>query len=520
MSPRISTDELVAELRELAESVGGTPTMADMDAEGRFSPSTYQQRFGSWNEAVAAAGLQPNESTDADYGDDELVADLRGFADEVGHTPSKRELREAGPHSPSTYAERFGSWSEAVAAAGLQPNEPSTTVAESALLADLRRVTESLGRVPTRNEFAERGEHAPSTYDRRFGSWSAAVEAAGLADRARHAYRHDVPAGDLLAEVERMADVLGRAPTATEMDALGDYSERTYRERFGSWSAALREAGHDAPADGRRGGRRVDDDALLADLRDLADRLGRPPKFEEMWKEGEHSPTTYRRRFGSWSAALSAAGFEPRRFRSERIPERRLVRALRRLASQVGGVPRKRDMDEAGRYSGSTYYNRYGSWADALATAGLDPESGTVAGACDGCGRRIERGVETLDGAGLLFCGEPCRTAWTGRETVRFESLLDRTGSREAALSSFASLLDDRETPVAEVLVVLRHALALADSDFEAASAGEYRVSRSDDRIAVAWLDPAVTRRFTVDAGLASDLADRVEDAAPATAGA
>lgn len=315
-----------------------------------------------------------------------------------------------------------------------------------------------------------------------------------------------------------MARVLGRAPTAAEMDALGEYSERTYRERFGSWSAALREAGYDAPADGRRGGRRVDDDALLAELQALAERFSRPPKFEEMWKEGEHSPTTYRRRFGSWSAALSAAGLEPRRFRSERIPERRLVREVRRLAGQLDGVPRKRDMDDRGRYSGSTYYNRYGSWADALVAAGLSPATGTVAGTCDGCGRSVERHVDALDGSGRLFCGDDCRAAWTDGETVCFESLLDRTGDREAALASFASMLAERPSPVAEVLVVLRHALALVDSGFEAASAGGYRVSRSDDRIAVAWLDPAVTRRFTVGADLAADLADRVGNGAAAGA--
>lgn len=511
MSPRISTEELVEELRALADDVGGTPTMADMDAEGRFSPSTYQQRFGAWNDAVAAAGLTPNESTDADFDDDELLADLRDFADDLGRSPSKRECRETGPHSPSTYADRFGSWNDAVAAAGLEPDDSGRPASETALLADLHGVTESLGRVPTRPEFAERGEHAPSTYDRRFGSWSAAVEAAGLSDRARHTYRRDVPEADLLAEVERMAGVLGRAPTAAEMDALGEYSERTYRERFGSWSGALREAGYDVPADGRRGGgRRVDDDALLAELRNLAERFGRPPKFEEMWKEGDHSPTTYRRRFGSWSAALSAAGLEPRRFRSERIPNRRLVREVRRLAGRLDAIPRKRDMDERGRYSGSTYYNRYGSWDGALAAAGLSPAAGTVAGTCDGCGRSVERSVDALDGGGRLFCGEDCRTAWTDGRTVRFESLLDRAGDREAALSSFAAMVEERASPVAEVLVVLRHALALADSGFEAASVDGYRVSRTDDRITVAWRDPAVTRRFTVGADLAADLADRV----------
>lgn len=58
----------------------------------------------------------------------------------------------------------------------------------------------------------------------------------------------------------------------------------------------------------RHGSNRIPDDALLDELRRLADELERPPTSIEMDDHGIHSSTTYRRRFGSWVDALDRAG--------------------------------------------------------------------------------------------------------------------------------------------------------------------------------------------------------------------
>lgn len=60
-------------------------------------------------------------------------------------------------------------------------------------------------------------------------------------------------------------------------------------------------------------GKKYSDDELLDDLRALADRVSkRPPTKADMNERRAHSARTYQLRWGSWSAAVEAAGFEPR----------------------------------------------------------------------------------------------------------------------------------------------------------------------------------------------------------------
>ena len=54
--------ELINELQRLADEVKKyPPTMSDMDEDGEYYARSYQLRFGSWSEAVEAAGFTPRE---------------------------------------------------------------------------------------------------------------------------------------------------------------------------------------------------------------------------------------------------------------------------------------------------------------------------------------------------------------------------------------------------------------------------------------------------------------------------
>lgn len=55
------------------------------------------------------------------------------------------------------------------------------------------------------------------------------------------------------------------------------------------------------------------DDELLDEIRRLASELNiAPPRKRDMNKHGKHGAKTYQDRWGSWSSAVEAAGFEPR----------------------------------------------------------------------------------------------------------------------------------------------------------------------------------------------------------------
>ncbi len=120
---------------------------------------------------------------------------------------------------------------------------------------------------------------------------------------------------DLLAALRLAADRLGRAPSQNDLVRLRvGPSVATLRRRFGAYGAALERADlaptPRRPAPGRPRSRL----ALLAMLRDLESRLGRPPTCADALRSpGFPPPSTFARRFGSWRAAVAAARSDDRR---------------------------------------------------------------------------------------------------------------------------------------------------------------------------------------------------------------
>ncbi|WP_222114931.1 homing endonuclease associated repeat-containing protein [Haloferax prahovense] len=60
--PTYTENELLNDLRQLAESLGRVPRKKDMNEYGEHGARTYQLRFGSWSDAVRQAGFEPLES--------------------------------------------------------------------------------------------------------------------------------------------------------------------------------------------------------------------------------------------------------------------------------------------------------------------------------------------------------------------------------------------------------------------------------------------------------------------------
>lgn len=121
MAERISDEELIEALREFSERVEGTPTFREMNDEGPYSGGTYKRRFGSWHDALRAADIEPTYGIDVDPDRDELVEELRTVADELGETPTKDDVKERGEYPVGAYDDEFGSFVSALEAAGLEP---------------------------------------------------------------------------------------------------------------------------------------------------------------------------------------------------------------------------------------------------------------------------------------------------------------------------------------------------------------------------------------------------------------
>jgi len=352
---RTPNADLIDALQELADELGESPTTHQMDEHGRYWSKVYRDRFGSWGDALDAAGLDPiDHNVSRRVSDEDLLDELERLDNAVDGTPTSTQMKEKGAYSPDTYWRHFGSWRAAVDEVGLAAAdlEVARDVTNEELLDELERLADAVDGTPTSAQMISKGAYNPETYRKYFGSWNAALEAIG---HEPHHQSARVAGDELLADIQRLSEEFDRRPTATDIIEHGNHGIATYQRRFGSWSAALEEAGFDPDAD------RVSDEELLDDLQRLHEELDKVPSILDVEAESAHSPTTYQNRFGSWSAALDAAGFDP-----DREPtDEELLAELRRLRDELDKEPSMRDMTEHGAYGSTTYTRHFGSWSNA-----------------------------------------------------------------------------------------------------------------------------------------------------------
>ena len=237
------------------------------------------------------------------------------------------------------------------------------------ILMEIRRVatlTDSDG-APSRRVFKQHAAMASSTVRDHFGSWNAAVERAGFRPNTES---DKIPRADLIAELQRLRDEVGQIPTVDQMDEHGAYAQITYHERFGSWTEALESAFDEVPD---RTWEHISDAELCAELRRIATDDDTPPTTTELKEHGNHSFNTYEDRFGSWRAALRAAGFEPPP--PQEVSTDALLADIQRLRKEFETRPTTGIVREHGKYGVQTYYDRFGSWGKTLDRAFADTET-------------------------------------------------------------------------------------------------------------------------------------------------
>jgi len=357
MSNRIPTDDLLDDLHRVVNTIGGTPTISEYRENGDFSPGTLKNRFGSWNNALQTAGYQPNVVNSIDESD--LLEDLKRTSDQLDTVPTTAEYNSHGQFSPATLKNRFGSWNEALQEAGFTPNLHKDITKEE-LLDDIHRVADKIDGSPTIPRYEEKGKYSRKTISSRFGSWNEALKEAGY---RLHKY---APRTDLLADIERVYELLGHVPTSKEYDSCGEYSAKLIADRFGSWNAGLESAGYEINQPSR-----IPCNVLIADLHRVGSSLGEAPTITQYNEMGRYSSNSFYDCFDSWADALIAADFEPN-YRQD-IPNEKLLANLQQVGDKLNTAPTMDQYQSQGDYSPSTLADSFGSWNEALRAAGYEP---------------------------------------------------------------------------------------------------------------------------------------------------
>lgn len=218
-------ERLLKDMGDLAEELGTVPRTVDMARHGGYDPVVYYEEFGSWDEALRQAGLDP-DCISAPEGTPEGGTGTGGTEKEG--TKGKDESEESGYRHIAEARSGHSS-------------------AEEGLLEDIRLFYETYSRAPTQQDIEETVWMSPKEeYEEAFGSVAEASREAGVIEDSHHEANKTstADADELLGEVKKYEGLYGEVPTADEMDAqFWTHPASEYLEEFGDWDTVLKKAG-------------------------------------------------------------------------------------------------------------------------------------------------------------------------------------------------------------------------------------------------------------------------------------
>jgi hypothetical protein len=205
--------------------------------------------FGRWSNAVTAAGFEPYEGAQSPWPyteRSEIVAEIRRRK-RAGKSLGARRVNEEkwGQAFVGRAKQLFGSWSAALQAAGFQPSKYARTqwadARQETILAEIQRrhaAGESLALKRVRK--GQGGRALQNRCDRLFGSWNNALRAAGVQPARERSPWISAGKAAILAEIRRRKRI-GESLVAKKLARTkwGRPLVNRARVLFGSWNAAV-----------------------------------------------------------------------------------------------------------------------------------------------------------------------------------------------------------------------------------------------------------------------------------------
>ena len=111
----VSTEAIIEDVRRVGALFHGVVTMASYSEHGAYNVSTVERRFGSWSKAIKAAGLEIGNTLD--YADAALFENILTLWEFYGRQPRRAELAlPPSKISQSPYLRRFKGWTASLIA--------------------------------------------------------------------------------------------------------------------------------------------------------------------------------------------------------------------------------------------------------------------------------------------------------------------------------------------------------------------------------------------------------------------
>lgn len=131
---RISDDEYYSDLRRVATLTHSTTVLyRDYQKYGKYAVGHFFQRFGEWDNALIAAGLEATGLARKRIGEQELFDEIERMWRLLGRQPTTTDIIKdrLSKYSIDTYKRRFGGWRKALEAFVTYINEGVDIATES-----------------------------------------------------------------------------------------------------------------------------------------------------------------------------------------------------------------------------------------------------------------------------------------------------------------------------------------------------------------------------------------------------
>ena len=354
--------ELTQLIRAIADELGGPPTLGMLDENPNWpSRGTIRHHFGSYTNLLIRAGLPPRRCAKR-YQTKKIMRDLTSFILALGRVPSQTEVRE-NPRLPSDeiYLTLYADWETVILKAGFTPNWCSREMAKK-LVGDMWRKYVELGyQLPAVHEIQmDPRMEKVFVYTQVFGDLKCAWEVSGVwKDYCERMQK------EIVKTLLRLNDEFKRVPTVHDP---GMPDDKLVCKVFGSYEKALLAAGL------KPNHRYYTRQQLIKQLQQKYAELKRRPRTKEVDDDPNMaSMQTFRKRFGSYEAALKAAKVPTRATgQGYKYTRTELIRQLQAKAQELDKAPTTQQAnDDPNMASAGVFARRFGSFENALKAAGI-----------------------------------------------------------------------------------------------------------------------------------------------------
>ena len=290
--------------------------------------------------------MTANQMTDNKWTKEAIVTQLQQWRDDGIETKS---LWRQDRRLTSRAASLFGSWRNALAAAGIESARQRWT---PQLVIEQLKATRGRG-LPV-------GSSIKAAATRYFGTLRNACHVAGVKCQTANPPDQEWDGSKVLAEIQKRVDN-GRSLRATSREdpALYAAAKRVYK----TWTNACREAGHP-----RETITRLSTNEVIARISSHDAQGESLPKLREQDRVLLYSA---KRQFGSWTNALVTAGIKTRC--PQRWDRQKVLIAIQKRQTEGHGLSRTWREDKALFRAAVTHW---GNWRTAVKAAGFKPTKG------------------------------------------------------------------------------------------------------------------------------------------------